>query len=1524
MKRSYLCLILLLLAAGSAWAQGANVSAGWDGFVIRNGNTTASPPNLVDRLDLGAGIIEIQTWEGGQKAALGTDLLNGVTVAQVGALHIDRLDNVSTSGSLYGPYFNIWVTDGAGQFAVIANEPSDAEWAADRWYSSGWAFLSTKRCKVYEVTGASGGEPGTSWVATWTGKSSGLVFADVAGLTVLPPSAAYITNPANGVGSGAPREIGTNVAYGYNWIFGDTAANYVTGGNGFIVGNYYAMLSNPVTNVTQGISYATIEAALAAAADNNLITIGAGSYNPPSTLDVARPLTLTGAGAALVTINIPAAGGYGFHVAAHDVTLSGFTLSTNNANLNYPIHASGTTNAPGGFTNLTISDIVISGVHRRAGLDIHGYNNVTVTDVTSSDAYGGNGVQLTGVVGATLSNITTLNNTWGSISIYCSQYMPRASSNITIDGNSCSLAEKNVFVQDGYGLASTNVSVTGYEYMVRNPVHRAGGELYFFYQDTLADAVALAIALDGAAVGSYVRPLAGGPFVVQNGMRIQPAIGAAAAGDAITVGAGTYEEQLHITKNNLVITGAGVGSTVVRSPASLPLFYLTGTTQNKPIVFVDGCTGLQMSALTVDGAGRGNLNNRFQGVGFWNAGGTLSDAAVINVMDTPFSGAQHGVGIYAYNITGGPYTVTLSDVVVSSFQKNGLALSGAGLTVDLDDLDVTGAGPTGVTAQNGIQVGFGAGGTMTDCTVSGIHYTGPSWTASGVLLYSGTTISAVNVDVANSQTSIYCLDTNVTFSGTDVTAATDDGLFAYNTAAKSGDFPRRVAQPFDDYLPTGGLKSAMSVNVMNSRFAGTGVANSWGVGGYALAPLNFTVTGCEVTGFDYGIRVYQGTGGSVNGAVSGCNIHDNLSYGLYTNATSTVAATCNWWGHIDGPDAVGNPSDGDAISAGATYAPWLDAVGGACVMYGDNNVSVADAPVCVTSAATCVSLPVTFNRLDTTDSRGVSVTFQLSPELVLCTDTPITDITVATGAGSWSEPNTNLWAEILDNGGGSYTVDRTIIGTPCGSDHGGTLFHVNVKPSPAVTTEAIGTVTVTAVTVRDCDNAPLPGIPGAAGEVAINLTTPAALAGLVAAQVKLGNDSDGTTEIALSWTAPTGDVDFISIWRKGYGDYPEYNDGTGAVPAAPVTAGNGWTLVNTIPATSTGYTDEPPVRDFWYYAAYVADECGNTSPVSAITSGTLNYHLGDVTNGVVNGTGDNLVSTGDISLLGTHYGATLTTYGDARNYLDVGPTTDYSVNARPTTDNRLQFEDLMMFAINYGDVSKIEPHTAPADANAIALVGTTVGAVGSTFDVAVVLSANGKLQGLSVPLAWDAAVIEPVGMSPGDLLAAYGGQALVLSPEPGTVDAALMGVRDKAIAGQGVLATVTFRVKAAGNAAVTLGNVSARDKDNRPLVISGARNDLPAVGLPSVSELKANVPNPFNPSTEFSFVLAQDGAVSLRVYSVRGELVRTLVEHELQAGPHSLTWNGLDDQGRQVASGAYIVRFIAPDRTQSRHVTLLK
>jgi hypothetical protein len=553
----------------------------------------------------------------------------------------------------------------------------------------------------------------------------------------------------------------------------------------------------------------------------------------------------------------------------------------------------------------------------------------------------------------------------------------------------------------------------------------------------------------------------------------------------------------------------------------------------------------------------------------------------------------------------------------------------------------------------------------------------------------------------------------------------------------------------------------------------------------------------------------------------------------------------------------------------------------------------------------------------------VSTTIQLSPELELCDPSLAANFTMATGAGAWLDGYTNTTMQIYDNGGGSYTVDLAVLGAPCGPTTGGDLFTVSVKKAGGVSGDALGTVDVTAVDVRDCANAPLPGVPGAPGEVVIDQTAPAALADLTATQIKTGNGTDGTTEIELSWTAPGGDADYLEIWRKGYGDYPEYDDGTGAEPTGPVTTANGWTKVADVsPSSPTTYLDEPANRDFWYYAAYVVDACGNTSAVSDITGGTLNYHLGDVTDLSSPGNGDNDVMTGDLSLLGSNYGATLAVNGDPLNYIDVGPTTDFSVDARPTTDNVLQFEDLMMFAINYEQVSKRDQGPLPAASNAIAVdVGQ---ATGRTLEVAVRMAADGRVQGVSIPLQWDADVVEPVGVRPGELISRQGGLGMVLSPEPGVVDAALMGVGDRGLSGEGVLAHVSFRVKGAGDPQIAVGEVTARDAQNQQVVISGTSGGATPGAVPTVSALAPNVPNPFNPSTEVRFRVASEGPVKVQIYNLRGRLVRTLVEETRAAGEHAVTWNGTDDAGRSVASGSYVVRMIAPDRTDSRHITLVK
>jgi hypothetical protein len=96
----------------------------------------------------------------------------------------------------------------------------------------------------------------------------------------------------------------------------------------------------------------------------------------------------------------------------------------------------------------------------------------------------------------------------------------------------------------------------------------------------------------------------------------------------------------------------------------------------------------------------------------------------------------------------------------------------------------------------------------------------------------------------------------------------------------------------------------------------------------------------------------------------------------------------------------------------------------------------------------------------------------------------------------------------------------------------------------------------------------------------------------------------------------------------------------------------------------------------------------------------------------------------------------------------------------------------------------------------------------------------------------------------------------------------------------------------------------------------------PAPSATAPTRLRGNAPNPFNPSTAIRFDLAQAGPAGLRIYDVRGRLVRTLVEAPLAAGAHTVRWDGRSDAGVAVASGVYLVELVAGG-SRSEHKMVL-
>ena len=94
--------------------------------------------------------------------------------------------------------------------------------------------------------------------------------------------------------------------------------------------------------------------------------------------------------------------------------------------------------------------------------------------------------------------------------------------------------------------------------------------------------------------------------------------------------------------------------------------------------------------------------------------------------------------------------------------------------------------------------------------------------------------------------------------------------------------------------------------------------------------------------------------------------------------------------------------------------------------------------------------------------------------------------------------------------------------------------------------------------------------------------------------------------------------------------------------------------------------------------------------------------------------------------------------------------------------------------------------------------------------------------------------------------------------------------------------------------------------------------------IPEDFSLSQNYPNPFNPLTKIDFTLPRSGDVSIVIYNLKGQQVKTLVAEKMKYGFHTITWNGLDQFGRSVSSGVYFSEMRARGFRQTKKMLLLK
>jgi PKD repeat protein len=261
------------------------------------------------------------------------------------------------------------------------------------------------------------------------------------------------------------------------------------------------------------------------------------------------------------------------------------------------------------------------------------------------------------------------------------------------------------------------------------------------------------------------------------------------------------------------------------------------------------------------------------------------------------------------------------------------------------------------------------------------------------------------------------------------------------------------------------------------------------------------------------------------------------------------------------------------------------------------------------------------------------------------------------------------------------------------------------------------------------------------------------------------------------------------------------------------------------------------------------------------------------------------------------------------------------------------------------------------------------------IDIAIAAHNTVEAKGILIRIQYDPALFEFISITPGDLIP--GLFALVSPPEMGAnglniVEGGGTQLGGTPGSGDGVLATLSFEVIdeiSAEGAFISIleveVNASARDReilifaekafgvevtsgpalagdidgndtvdlfdfflfaDNFGVVALAKLMDLAQeyLGLPGSSQLEQNYPNPFNAATTIQFSILRSIEVELAIYNLAGQEVVGLVSDRLQAGVHTVQWDGRDQSGRELASGVYVYRLQAGREMAARKLLLLQ
>jgi hypothetical protein len=452
-------------------------------------------------------------------------------------------------------------------------------------------------------------------------------------------------------------------------------------------------------------------------------------------------------------------------------------------------------------------------------------------------------------------------------------------------------------------------------------------------------------------------------------------------------------------------------------------------------------------------------------------------------------------------------------------------------------------------------------------------------------------------------------------------------------------------------------------------------------------------------------------------------------------------------------------------------------------------------------------------------------------------------------------------------------------------------------------------------------------------QITADNTPPASLSGFTA----LPHSS-----VNLSWNDPASSDPYyegVVVRRTGWMDYPEY---TSAGPGFPGDPGDGDLVYE---GDETSFDD--PVsglymvsRGVYFYQGFAYDTARNYSSADpGARDSSTNYFLGDFADlDPVNPPDyDAAINAADLAVFSNCF-VTTPSHPAWEPECDVGPTDDHSRFGVPAPDDSVNFEDLMILALNYYNVPAPVPgfmlpieREVSGDPSLTLEMPEHTGPPGSSFDIKIMGQDLARsVKGIRTVIDYDPAVVRFMGAREGEVLdeSPCPSRRMVffhVHERKNGVEVNLAIIGEGTICADGEVGVLTFQVVNPAPVSMMLHS-ECRDEANRSLLsIDGnAGTTFELNGPPLSLALRDANPNPFATRTEISFSIPNRGRVSLDVFDASGRLVKTLWNGEKEAGTHVLSWYGEDETGRRGKNGVYFFRLSIGPRVLTRKAILVK